>query len=170
MNACTHAHTHARSLARTHVRTHARTRIHMHARTYTCTHARTHACTNKRTHVHTDTRMHARTHARTHTHTHTHTPWSQWFRSGSVIDRRSTAENCQHRGPSRWHGGNFKHVQNFRSATAGWANVRIAAAPPLPPQHRRDTTMTAVAPYKDHSSTSITAVHPQYNRRAIAKK
>ena len=96
-------------------------------------------------------------------------PWSQWFRSGSVIDRRSTAENCQHRGPSRWHGGNFEHVQNFRSSTAGWANVRIAAAPPLPPQHRRDTAMTAVAPYKDRSSTSITAVHPQYNRRAIAK-
>ena len=40
-----------------------------------------------------------------------------------------------------------------------------------PPQHRRDrrTAMTAVAPYKDRSSTSITAVHPQYNRRAIAK-
>ena len=30
--------------------------------------------------------------------------------------------------------------------------------------------MTAVAPYKDRSSTSITAVPPQYNRRAIAKK
>ena len=30
-----------------------------------------------------------------------------WFRGDSVIDRRSTAENCQNRGPSRWHGGNF---------------------------------------------------------------
>ncbi len=33
----------------------------------------------------------------------------------------------------------------------------------------RGTAMTAVAPYKDRSSTSITAVPPQYNRRAIAK-
>ena len=41
---------------------------------------------------------------------------------GSDIDRRNTAENCQNRGPSRWHGGNFEHVQNFRGATAGWAN------------------------------------------------
>ena len=29
--------------------------------------------------------------------------------------------------------------------------------------------MTAVVPYKNHSSTSITAVPSQYNRRAIAK-
>ena len=36
--------------------------------------------------------------------------------------------------------------------------------------YRRGTAMTAVVPYKDRSSTSITAVHPQYNRRAIAKK
>ena len=30
--------------------------------------------------------------------------------------------------------------------------------------------MIAVVPYKDRSSTSITAVPPQYNRRAIANK
>ena len=83
---------------------------------------------------------------------------SPWYRSGSVIDRHSTAENCQNRGPSRWHGENFEHVQNFRSATAGWAN---------PQWGRRGTAMAAVAPYKDRSSTSITAVLPQYNRRAI---
>ena len=60
------------------------------------------------------------------------------FRCGSFIHRRSTVENCQHRGPSRWHGGNFEHVQNFRRATASWANLsEIAAAPPLPPRHRR---------------------------------
>ena len=29
-------------------------------------------------------------------------PWSPWFRSGSVIYRRSTAENCQNHGD---HGG-----------------------------------------------------------------
>ena len=37
-------------------------------------------------------------------------PLSPWFHSSSVIDRRSTAENCHNRGPSRWHGGNFEHV------------------------------------------------------------
>ena len=73
-------------------------------------------------------------------------------RSDSVIDRRSTAENCRNRGLSRWHGGNFEHVQNFRSATAGWAN---------PLWGRRSTAMTVVAPYKDRSSTYITAVPPQ---------
>ena len=67
-------------------------------------------------------------------------------RSGSVIDRRSTAENCQ----------NHEHIQNFRSATAGWAN---------PQWDHRGTAMTAVAPYKDRSSTSITAaVQPPCNR------
>ena len=37
---------------------------------------------------------------------------------------------------SRWHGGNFEHVQNFRSATAGWAN---------PQWDRRGTAITAAA-------------------------
>ena len=79
-----------------------------------------------------------------------------WFRSGSVIDRRSTAENCQNCGRSRRHGGNFEHVQNFRglgqSANPQW--------------DRRGTAMTAVVPYKNRSSTSIAAVPPQYNRSA----
>ena len=41
------------------------------------------------------------------------------------------------------------------------------------PRHRhyhRGTAMTAMVPYKDRSSTSITAVPPQHNRRAIAKQ
>ncbi|KAJ8281009.1 hypothetical protein GJAV_G00062280 [Gymnothorax javanicus] len=84
-----------------------------------------------------------------------------WRDSSSAIDHRSTAENCQNRRPPRWHGGNFEHVQNFRSATAGWAN---------PHWDRRGTAMTAMEPYKDLSSTSITVVPPQYNCRAIAKK
>ena len=33
--------------------------------------------------------------------------WHRHDRRGSVIDRRGTAENCQNRGPSRWHRGNF---------------------------------------------------------------
>ena len=72
----------------------------------------------------------------------------QWFHSGSVIDRRSTVENCQNRGPSRWHGGNFEHVQNSRSATAGWAN---------PQRDRRSTAMTAVAP-PSHDRSTITVL------------
>ena len=42
-------------------------------------------------------------------------------------------------------GGNFEHVHNFRSATAGWANPQWGC---------RGTAMTAMAPYKDNSSTS----------------
>ena len=42
--------------------------------------------------------------------------------------------------------------QNFRSVIAGWAN---------PQWGRRGTAMTAVAPYKDRSSTSITVVPPR---------
>ena len=76
---------------------------------------------------------------------------------------RSTAENYQHRGPSRWHGGNFEHVQNFRRDTAGWANPQwdrwgtaiIAAAPPWPPWCR---TRTAVAPPSPQCLRSTTDV------------
>ena len=63
--------------------------------------------------------------------------WHRHDRRGSVIDRRSTAENCQNCGPPRGHGGNFEHVHNFRNPTTGWAN---------PQWDRRGTVMTAVAP------------------------
>ena len=96
--------------------------------------------------------------------------WHRHDRRGSASDRRSTAENGQHCGPSRGHGGNFEHVQNFRRPPrVGPIRSGIAAAPPWPPWHRRGTAMTAVVSYKNRSSTSITAVSPQYNRRAIAK-
>ena len=88
----------------------------------------------------------------------------QWHRHdsrGSVIDRRSTAENCRNSGPSRLHGGNFEHVQNFRSAIAGLSKSAVGS-----PRHRHDRRGTLL--YKDRSSTAITAVPPQYNRRAIA--
>ena len=51
-------------------------------------------------------------------------------------------------------------------------HCRLAQSAVGSPRHRhyrRDTAMTAVVPYKDRSSISITAVHPQYNRRVIAK-
>ena len=143
-------------------------------------------------------------------------PWSPWLRSGSVIDRRSTAENCQNRGPStpshrrrgaiamlvrhkpQWHRHDrhgsavvpsliavaprktFK-TADLRGGTAETLNMfKTSVVPPRvgpisvwSPRHRhyrRGTAMTAVAPCKDRSSTSITAVPPQYNRRAIATK
>ena len=81
--------------------------------------------------------------------------WRRHDRSGSAVGPSVIAvalrKNCQNRRPSRWHGGNFEHVQNFRSATAGWANLQWG---------RRST---AAAPYNDCSSTSITAVPPQYD-------
>ena len=87
--------------------------------------------------------------------------WHRHDRRGSASDRRSTAENGQHCRPSRGHGGNFEHVQKLPQATAGWANphwdrrgtAMTAVAPP-------GTDMTAVVPYKNRSSTSITAVSP----------
>ena len=45
-----------------------------------------------------------------------------------------------------------------------------AVGSPRHRHHRCGTAMTAVVPYKNCSSTSITAVPPQYNRCAIAKK
>ena len=57
--------------------------------------------------------------------------WHRHDRRGSASDRRSTAENGQHCGPSRGHGGNFEHVQNFRRPPrVGPIRSGIAAAPP----------------------------------------
>ena len=72
-------------------------------------------------------------------------------------------------------------ISDLRGGTAETLNMfKTSAVPPRlgqsavgSPRHRhyrRGTAMTAVVPYKDRSSTSITAVRPQYNRRAIAKK
>ena len=46
----------------------------------------------------------------------------------------------------------------------------ISVVSPRHRHYRRGTAITAAAPCKDRSSTSIIAVPPQYNRRAIAKK
>ena len=57
--------------------------------------------------------------------------WHRHDRRGSASNRRSTAENGQHCGPSRGHGGNFEHVQNFRRPPrVGPIRSGIAAAPP----------------------------------------
>ena len=83
--------------------------------------------------------------------------WHHHDRRGSAVVPSLIAvapRKTQNHGPSRWHGGNFEHIQNFRSATAvGPIRSGIAAAPT--PWHR---TRTAVAPPSP----------PQYNRRAIA--
>ena len=91
-------------------------------------------------------------------------PWSPWFRSGSVIDRRSTAENCQNRGPWRWHGVNFEHVQTSAvPPRVGPIRSGIAAAPPWPPWHR---IRTAVAPPSPPCLRSTTAVQSRKSRLA----
>ena len=102
------------------------------------------------------------------------TQWHRHDRCGSFIDRRSTAENCQHRGPSRCRadlrGGTAETLNMFKTS-AGPLQVRpISVRSPRHRHYRRGTAMTAVAPYKDRSSASITAVPPRYNRRAIARK
>ena len=62
---------------------------------------------------------------------------------------------------------------DIRGDTAETLNlIKTSAVPQWVGQtqwDRRGTAMTAVAPYKDRSSTSIAAVPPQYNLRAIAK-
>ena len=59
-------------------------------------------------------------------------PWSPWLRSGSVIDRRSTAENFQNRGPST-------PSHRRRGAIA----VRVRHKPQW---HRHDRRDSAVVP------------------------
>ena len=58
--------------------------------------------------------------------------WHRHDRRGSsmvlVIDRRSTAENCQNRGPSRWHGGNFEHVPRASAVLVSSHRRRCATA------------------------------------------
>ena len=73
------------------------------------------------------------------------------------------------------------NTADLRDGTAETLNMfKTSAGPPRvgpisvrSPRHRhyrRGTAMTAVASYKDRSSTCCTAVPPQYNRRAIARK
>ena len=70
--------------------------------------------------------------------------WHRHDRRGSASDCRSTAENGQHCGPSRGHGGNFEHVQNFRRPPrVGPIRSWIAAAPPW---HRHDRRGTVQEP------------------------
>ncbi len=90
--------------------------------------------------------------------------WHRHDRRGSVIDCGSTAENCQNREPSRWHGGNFELVQNFRSAPpVGPIGTGIAAAPSWPLWHR---TRTSVAPPSLPCLRSTTAVQSRRSRLA----
>ena len=91
-----------------------------------------------------------------------HTP--QWYRH----DRRGSAEV-----PSLIAVVPRKtvNIANLRGGTAATLNMfKTSAVPTLVGPIRRGTAMTAVVPYTDRSITSITAVLPQHNRRAIAKK
>ena len=67
-------------------------------------------------------------------------------------------------------GGTAETLNMFKTS-AGPPRVGPISVRSLRHRHyRRGTAMTAVAPYKDRSSTSTTAMPPQYNRRAIARK
>ena len=92
--------------------------------------------------------------------------WHRQYRRGSASDRRSTAENGQHCGPSR---GTADTLNMFKTSAGHRGLGQSAVGSPRHRHDRRGTAMTAVVPYKNRSSTSITAVSPQYNRSAIAK-
>ena len=86
--------------------------------------------------------------------------WHRHDRCGSAVVPSLIA--VAQRKTADLRGGNFEQVQNFRSATAGWAN---------PQWDRRGTAMTAVVPYKNRSSTSITSVvKPRKSRMATLRR
>ena len=63
-------------------------------------------------------------------------------------------------------GGTAETLNMFKTSEAPPQLWPISVGSPRHRHYRRSTAMTAAAPYKDR----ITVVHPQYNRRAIAKK
>ena len=67
-------------------------------------------------------------------------------------------------------GGTAETLNMFKISAGHRGLGQSAVGSPRHRHDRRGTVMTAVVPYKNRSSTSITAVPPQYNRRAIAKK
>ena len=66
-------------------------------------------------------------------------------------------------------GGTAETLNMFKTYAGHRGLGQSAVGPPRHRHDRRGTAMTAVVPYKNRSSTSITTVSPQYNRRAIAK-
>ena len=66
-------------------------------------------------------------------------------------------------------GGTAETLNTFKTSAGHRGLGQSAVGSPRHRHDRRCTAMTAVVPYKNSSSTSITAVPPQYNRRAIAK-
>ena len=66
-------------------------------------------------------------------------------------------------------GGTAETLNMFKTSAGHRGLGQSAVGSPRHRHDRRGTAMTAVVPYKNSSSTSITAVPPQYNRRAIAK-
>ena len=57
--------------------------------------------------------------------------------------------------------GGTAETLNMYKTSAVLPRVGPMSGSPRHRHYRRDTAMTAVAPYKDRSGTSITAVHPQ---------
>ena len=78
---------------------------------------------------------------------------------------RSTAENCQHREPSRWPGGTAATLNMFKTSAVpplvGPIRSGVAEAPPLPPRHRRGTVQ---GPQYHLHHRSASAAQPPCNR------
>ena len=100
------------------------------------------------------------------------TQWHRHDRRGSTVvpsliavAPRKTVNTADLRG------GTAETLIMFNKTSAGPPRVGpISVRSPRHRHYRHGTAMTAVAPYKDRSSTSTTAMSPQYNRRAIARK
>ena len=86
-------------------------------------------------------------------------PCSPWFRSGSVIDCRSNAENCQNARTFAVARRKLLTCSKLPHWHRGLGQSVVGS--PRHPHDRRGTAMPAVAPYKDRSSPSITAVPPR---------
>ena len=67
-------------------------------------------------------------------------------------------------------GGTAETLNTFKTSAVPPCVWPISVGSPRHRHYRRGTAMTVVSPYNDRCSTSITAVPPQYNRRAIAKR
>ena len=72
--------------------------------------------------------------------------------------------------PAVLRGGTADTLNMFKTSAVHRGLGQSAVGSPRHRHYRSGTAMTAVAPYKDRSNTSIADVPPQYNRRAIAEK
>ena len=99
------------------------------------------------------------------------TQWHRHNRRGSaVVPSLIAAAPRKTVNTADLRGGTAETLNMFKTSAGPPRIGPISVRSPRHRHYRRGTAMTAVAPYKDRSSTSTTAVPPQYNLRAIARK